>query len=93
MIVKTLHGFAVLDLIFGLAMVCFVESSVTGDSREGLLSVYWARYGKSTDAKANGHAPAEGAGKRSYANSLKLSVFLISTRLAINDSIARSETA
>ena len=86
MIIHTLHGFAVLDLIFGLAMVCFVVSDVTGDSREGLLADYWAKYGRSTNAMANGHAPAEGAGKRDVVACELHSKALIKTRLALDRS-------
>ena len=65
MIIQTLHGFAILDLIFGLVTLCFVVSNITGDSCANLIADYWAKFGKSTNAKANGHAPAKGAGKRS----------------------------
>ena len=87
MVLQTLNGFAILDIIFGLVTLCFIVSDVTGDSCEGLLANYMHKFGKSTKAKASGHAPAKGAGKRGGFDHYN------SKRLAVDQPIVRSETA
>ena len=80
MIVPTLHGFVVTDVIFGVVSIVVLGQCDITAYLSGAFAEYPSPLRRSTDAKANGHAPAEGAGKRS----LKLSILLTSTRLALD---------
>jgi len=87
-IIQTFHGFAVTDVIFGVALVVFFGMpDVTAYFAYAFAELNSPLLRSTIAVKAS--APAEGAGKRV----LNHNCIGFSKVLAIDDSNARSETA
>ena len=79
MIVPTLHGFVVTDVIFGVVSIMFLGQCDIAALMTCALSEYHSPLRRSINA-AKSPAPAEGAGKRDELHSKAL----IKTRLALD---------
>ena len=86
MIIQTLHGFAVTDVIFGVVSIVVIGLCDITAYLSGAFAEYPSPLRRSTNA-AKGSAPAEGAGKRCDMRLLYLLKCIInSIRLALDRS-------
>ena len=87
MILQTLHGFVVTDVIFGVVSIVVLGQCDITAYFAYAFAEFCSPLRRSINA-AKSSAPAKGAGKRCL-----ITVLLNAERLAINDSSARGETA
>lgn len=92
MIIQTLHGFVVTDVIFGVVSIVVIGLCDITAYLSGAFAEFCSPLRRSINA-AKSSAPAEGAGKRGVMRLLYLLESLNSIRLALDGSIARRETA